>query len=171
MGLFQRQSLIEQLARQTGWRVIEREGDIYRIRADDLSPTYYVRIRYREDALNLTFQSYLPVRFPLSAITLELTQGLLVRNNSLIWSKWCLAPLGSCELQPYLYGGLPCEGLKADAFDDLCRSAIEEVYAVHMEMNRELSRLGPGQADHRQAEGRSGIPAPRAGGGIARREP
>lgn len=144
MGWLKRETLIERLARETGWAVINRHGDFTQIRADDCSKQYSIHVRYRQDGVNVAFLCYFPVRFPLQMLTQELTMGLLVRNARLIWSKWCIRLAESCEAQAYLYGSLAREGLAAAAFDDLCRDMIAEMDAVHNELQGQAARLGGG---------------------------
>src|SRR5579871_4459156 len=103
MGLFHRETLIERLARESRWRVTEWEGDRYHICADDGSPMRIVHIRCRDDRPVVVFWTVFPVRFPLAAVSPELTLGLLNRNAGVFFGRWCIDVLNSCELTLYLH--------------------------------------------------------------------
>ena len=75
MGRFFRKTLIERLASQSHWRVVEREGDHYRIRPDDDSPLRFLHVRCWDDRPFVTFMAVSALRLPLSSLTLELTRG------------------------------------------------------------------------------------------------
>jgi hypothetical protein len=146
MGLFARDTMIERLARKTGWVVISREADVYRLRAGDHSRPYTIRVRCRDDYLNVTFLANLPVQFPLASMTKELATGLLVRNCRLLWAKWCLEVAGSCDALPFLYAAVQTQGLTGETFDAICRCMIGEIQAVHDELRGQVARFTDGGA-------------------------
>jgi hypothetical protein len=135
---------VERLARETGWLILDREGDLYRLQADDCSWRHIIAIRYRRDAINVTFTGQLPCRFPLAMVTPEMTMGLLVRNDRLYWAKWGIVIAYSCEAVPRLHGSLQREGLTAECFEAMCRSMVVEMEAVTAELQGQAARLGGG---------------------------
>jgi hypothetical protein len=141
MGWFHRETLIERLARESRFLCTGREGDFHQVRQDDGAPLRYVNIRCRDDKPFVVFYVNFPVRFPLAAITPDLTLGLLSRNREVYFGRWCIDVVGSCELLLYLHHTAIKAGLTAGTFKTICLEMIGERESLHVELRDQVARL------------------------------
>jgi hypothetical protein len=141
VGLFGREELIDRLARETGFVVMERQQGDYRVRPDDRSAIRSITIRCHDDYDMVGFQSVLPLRFPVATAPPELFRAILMRNCECPFAAWCIEVADACELTPYLHYEAIKAGLTGNLFARICRAMLDEREAFHGELRRQLGRM------------------------------
>lgn len=143
MGFWRSESLIETLARQTGWLIVEREDDYYRLRPIKARTMNYLGIRSPEDSAYVNFRTDLPVQFPAASAPPDLFRLLLFRNDTVRFGRWAAGLTNSCDIAFFqLYTGIKA-GITPSLFDRIGRDMLDEREAFHTELNNQLTRLTP----------------------------
>ena len=141
MSFFKRETLIEWLARESGWLLTDREADFYQVRLERDSGMRYVKIRSRDQNDTVLFQTHLPVQFPISAVPPELFKHFLLRNRLLAFGSWTFDVRDSCDTVFYLTYIALKAGLTPSMFNTICRELLKEREAVHDELRGQFGRV------------------------------
>ena len=141
MGLFRRPTLIEHCARQTGWLVVSREGDLHCLKAIDPRPVQHIYGRCGNGSTLVTLYTVFPVRFPLDRVTTQLFQGLLARNHELRYASWAVDLRQSLEVEALLKYRTTQEGMTPRLFNAVCTGMCDEVFSLMNQLRGQFAAL------------------------------
>jgi hypothetical protein len=166
VSLFKRDTLVEQLAKTTGWPIAESCGDAYTLRSPDPGVVRHVWVRHQQGNSFMKFSATFPVRFPLDRTPDGLYGRLLLRSMNLNWCNWLMEIADNCQAQPFLWGMWPTVVVTPEFFQTVCNEMVGEIRDFHAELRDKFQYGGNAAGAAAWPTGHAGVPQIVPGGGI-----